>query len=130
MSFLFTNEEFAAYLQVDEASLPETTIELLRSLIVAEIDDITGDVTPTEIQGTRLKAVALEAVRRLYVNPTGVSSATIGSISHTWDTPAISGARLTPAEQAQVRDIMGGSTYRRSIPLRNELAIRTYPRLT
>lgn len=114
MADLFTRDELAAYVQreVDNA-----TADLLLALVTAEIRGHVGtDIydAMTDSTQARFKGIALEAVRRAYLNPEGVrqQSTAIDDYTEakTYATETFGGVELTAAEQARMDRILGRPT--------------------
>lgn len=108
MADLFTLPELAAYMQVP--SVNEDTAELLLELASDLITDVYGDALPDPAP-SRLKRVALEVVKRAYLNPNGYVSENLADYGYRRGSDAArSGVFLTDAERAVVVSAAGRST--------------------
>jgi hypothetical protein len=107
---LFTRYELSSYIQRD---VDDATADLLLQLITIEISDYVGDAA-YEALGSgqqKFKGIALEAVKRAYLNPDGVrqQSHAIDDYqeSQTFATETFGGVELTSSEQARIDRIIG-----------------------
>lgn len=110
MADLFTREELASYLQVPEVD--NATSDLLLALVTTEIRWAVGASdydAMIDADQLRFKGVALEAVKRCYLNPSGLRSASIDDYSETFATETFGGVELSEAEQARIDRILGRS---------------------
>lgn len=78
MADLFTLDEFAAYLQIDD--LNETTATLLLELTTGVIESV---ATFPDGWPANVKAIGLTVTARAYNNPQGVVSESMGAYSYT-----------------------------------------------
>lgn len=111
MASLFTREELASYLQIPEVD--NATSDLLLALVTTEIRSFIGGTTydaMVDADQLRFKGVALEAVKRCYLNPSGLRSASIDDYSETFATETFGGVELSEAEQTRIDRILGRST--------------------
>lgn len=113
MADLFTLPELAAYMQVP--SVNEDTGDLLLELatgLIAEVYDPTDEVLPDPAP-SRLKRIALEVVKRAYLNPNGYASENLADYGYRRGAEAArSGVFLTDPERASVVRASGRSTMR------------------
>ena len=114
MPDLFTLPELAAYMQVP--SVNEDTGNLLLELATGLIEDVYGAALPDPAP-SRLKRIALEVVKRAYLNPNGYTSETLGEYSYNRGSRNgreldQAGIYLTDAERSAVASAGGRSTVR------------------
>lgn len=111
MADLFALPELAAYLQVP--ALNEDAATLLLELATDLIADAYGAVLP-DPPPPRLKRIALEVVKRAYLNPNGYVSESFTDYSYNRGAGNVqqSGIYLTDAERAAIRGLAGLSVVR------------------
>lgn len=82
---LFTKEQLAAYLQIDPASIPEVTYEVIELKIRTEIINLIGQTRFDAVDESVFFSVALDMAKRLYQNASGLRSeqATIDDYTRT-----------------------------------------------
>jgi hypothetical protein len=113
MADLFTNAEFAAYLQVTEASLATATVNLARDWATSRIRRAIGAAVYDALDDSilaDLKFVALAVAGRIYLNPRGIRSQQVDDYQVTYAAETIGGADLTAAERDLVRHVAGVSS--------------------
>lgn len=111
MADLFTREELASYLQIPEVD--NATTDLLLALVTTEIRTAVGGSdydAMVDADQLRFKGVALEAVKRCYLNPSGLRSASIDDYSETFATETFGGVELTEVERDRIDRILGRSS--------------------
>lgn len=111
MAELFTRAELGSYLQVPEVD--NATTDLLLSLVTTEIRAYVGGATydaMTDADRAVFKGIALEAVKRSYLNPSGLRSSSIDDYSETFATETFGGVDLTGAEQDRIDRLLGRSS--------------------
>lgn len=69
---IFTKDDLAAYLQVDD--IDDATALLLLELVTTEITTIVGESRFSSTPEQRFKPVALDMAKRMYNNPSGLRS--------------------------------------------------------
>lgn len=103
MADLFTNAEFAAYLQTTVGELKTATVDLLRDLLLELIEDVTGSLADVDPLPASVRTVALDATRRAYLNPQGYTSETAGGFTYRREGKAAEvGLYLTDDERADL----------------------------
>ena len=109
---LYTIEEFASYVQSD---VDTYTATLLRDLVTGLIAGVVGDSFDPDAGTVTQKAVALEAARRAYQNPNGITSTTVSiddySRTDRWELARLAarlGVFITEDEKA---DLRGGAAF-------------------
>lgn len=71
---LFTREQLAAYLQVDVASIPEATYEVIELKIRTEIINLIGQARFDAVSEAVFLSVALDMAKRQFQNAAGLRS--------------------------------------------------------
>lgn len=110
MAELFTNGELASYLQVPEVD--NATADLLRGLVTTEIRQYAGTAVwdaLADADKQAFKGLALEAVKRSFLNPSGLRSSSIDDYSETFATETFGGIDLTETECDRIDRILGRS---------------------
>lgn len=108
---LFELGELASYLQAPEVD--NATAQLLLDLVTVEIRWYVGGDrydAMTDADLLAFKGVALEAVKRAYLNPSGLRSSSIDDYAETFATETFAGVALTAAEQDRIDQLLGRST--------------------
>jgi hypothetical protein len=105
---LFTNGEFASYLQVDD--FDASTAVLARELATTEIRLEVGATRYDALTDvTAFKRIALDLAKRSVTNPSGLRSTSIDDYSETYASESLAGGGLTQAEKDRIAEILGGS---------------------
>jgi hypothetical protein len=110
---LFTDAEFAAYLQQSLADLDAAAVTLLHDLTAGLVGEVTGvDYTdPAVVPGVQARAVGLEAAARAYRNPQGVAAETVGGETYRYDDDGELGVYLTRDERERLRGLPASGAF-------------------
>jgi predicted GNAT family acetyltransferase len=110
---LFTKEQLAAYLQIDPASIPEVTYEVIELKIRTEIINIIGQARFDAVDESVFFSVALDMAKRLYQNAAGLRSeqATIDDYTRTltYASETVAPFETSRDEQRRIRKAAGMS---------------------
>lgn len=114
MADLFTRGELASYTQ--RPGVDNATTDLLLALVTAEIRMCVGETAydaMTDAEQLRFKGVALEAVKRAFLNPDGLRqlSRSVDDYqeSRTFASETFGGVELTEDETGRIDKILGRS---------------------
>jgi hypothetical protein len=107
---LITPEQLIVYLDLPADTQPTDRAQLVCDLVADAVDEAAG-ATLAEPYAKGLKGLAMGAAARLYNNPLGLWSETVGSTSTVFPGSRTGGGGgiLTPAEKEQITRLVGSA---------------------